>query len=293
MFCICHSQIIELRKCVVYKNNQLQIVSSKYKIPVQLVKNNFTFLFISTFVVQIAVAQVSVGKWVKGQVLSNAIPVEGINVTNASNKITVVSDQYGVFSILAKEGDILNFSAVNYEDLRKYINIQEFKMSNVVVDLTPKSIELKEVIINEHSEISAENLGIIPRDQVKLTSQERKLQTAGDFKPIHLLGLLGGLLAVDPILNAINGRTKMLKKAVTVERDEFLMAKLEVLFEDKYYIETLKIPEEYIKGFQYYCIEDPSFVRSLKEKNKTMSMFLIVGLASDYNKNRVGGVENN
>jgi len=256
------------------------------------VKNNFTFLFVLFFITRFASAQVSVEKWVKGQVLSNAIPVEGINVTNASTKITVVSDQYGVFTIVAKEGDILNFSAVNFEELRKYINIQEFKTGNIVVDLTPKSIELKEVIINEHSEISAENLGIIPRDQVKLTSQERKLQTAGDFKPIHLLGLLGGMLAVDPILNAINGRTKMLKKAVSVERNEFLMAKLEVLFEDKYYIETLKIPEEYIKGFQYYCIEDPDFVRSLKEKNKTMSMFLIVGLASVYNKDRESGVVN-
>lgn len=257
-----------------------------------LVKNNFTFLFITFFIAQLAIAQAGVEKWIKGQVTSNAIPLEGINVTNSSTKITVVSDQYGVFSLLAKEGDILSFSAVNYEPLRKFINKQEFKLGNVVADLTPKSIELKEVIINEHSEISAENLGIIPRNQVKLTSQERKLQTAGDFKPIHLLGLLGGMLAVDPILNAINGRTKMLKKAVIVERNEFLMAKLETLFEDKYYIETLKIPEEYIKGFQYYCIEDQDFVKSLKEKNKTMSMFLIVGLAADYNKNRESGVEN-
>ncbi|MBW4359688.1 carboxypeptidase-like regulatory domain-containing protein [Flavobacterium sp. NAS39] len=256
------------------------------------VKNNFTFLFIFFFIVQFAIAQVGVEKWIKGQVSSNGVPLEGINITNASTKIMVVSDQYGAFSILVKVGDILNFSAVNYEELRKYIKIQEFKMGNIVVDLTPKSIELNEVIINEHSEISAENLGIIPRDQVKLTSQERKLQTAGDFKPIHLLGLLGGMLAVDPILNAINGRTAMLKKAVTVEKKEFLMAKMEGLFEEKYYIETLKIPEEYIKGFQYYCIEDQDFVRSLKDKNKTMSMFLIGGLASSFNKNRQSAVEN-
>ena len=255
-------------------------------------KNNFTFLFISFFIAQFTIAQVNVEKWVKGQVLSNATPLEGINITNASTKITVVSDLYGAFTILAKEGDILNFSAINYEPLRKFINKQEFKIGNIIVDLTPKSIELEEVIINEHPNISAENLGIIPRDQVKLTSAERKLQTAGDFKPIHLLGLLGGMLAVDPILNAINGRTKMLKKAVSVERNEFLMEKLEILFEDKYYIETLKIPEAYIKGFQYYCIEDPDFVKSLKEKNKTMSMFLIVGLANDYNKNRESSVEN-
>lgn len=234
---------------------------------------------------QLAVAQSGVEKRIKGQVSSNGIPLEGINIINASSKIMVVSDSYGAFSIAVKEGDILNFSAVDYEGLRKYVNIQEFKAGTLIVDLTPKSIELKEVIINEHPGISAENMGIIPRNQVKLTPAQRRLYTAGDFKPVHLLGLLGGMLAVDPILNAINGRTKMLKKEVDIEKQEFLMLRLESLFENRYYLETLKIPEEYIKGFQYYCIEDPDFARSLNEKNKTMSMFLIVGLASKFNKN--------
>lgn len=251
-------------------------------------KNNFTFLFISFFIVQFVAPQTSVEKWMNGQVAVNAIsPLEGVNITNSSSKIMVVSDGYGHFSILAKEGDILSFSAVNYEPLRKFINRQEFNLGSIMVNLTPKTIELNEVVINKYSNISAENLGIIPKDQVKLTTAERRLQTAGDFKPIHLLGVLGGALAVDPILNAISGRTKMLKKELSVERKEFLMVKLENLFEDKYYIETLKIPEDLIKGFQYYCIEDPDFVRSLKEKNKTMSMFLIVGLASVFNKNQV------
>jgi hypothetical protein len=154
--------------------------------------------------------------------------------------------------------------------------------------LTPKSIELNEVLINKNPNITAENLGIIPKDQVKLTPAERRLQTAGDFKPIHLLGLLGGFLAVDPILNAINGKTKMLKKDLAVERKEFLMVKLENLFDKSYYIQTLKIPEEFIRGFQYYCIEDVSFAQSLNDKNKTMSMFLIVILASEFNKNLAG-----
>jgi hypothetical protein len=253
------------------------------------VKKNITFLFFLFSLSQAVSAQTGIEKPIKGQITADAIPLEGINVTNASNEITVVSDQYGVFSVLAKEGDILIFSAINYESLRKIIRNQEFKTGSIIVDLTPKSIELKEVVINDHPSLSAENLGIIPRDQVKLTTAERRLQTAGDFKPMHLLGLLGGLLAVDPILNAINGRTKRLKKEVALERKEFLMAKLEVLFEDRYYIETLKIPEELIKGFQYYCVEDADFVSSLQSKNKTMSMFLIVGLASDFNKNIESG----
>jgi hypothetical protein len=251
------------------------------------VKNNFTFLLLFFFLTQMITAQERVEKWVKGQVHSNTMPLEGINITNISNKINVVSDQYGAFSIIANAGDILSFSAVNYEPLRKYINAKDFIAGIINVDLTPRSIELNEVIVNGNPNITAENMGIIPRDQIKLTPAERRLQTAGDFKPIHLLGLLGGMLAVDPILNAISGRTKMLKKAVSVGKKEFLIAKLEVLFEQKYYIETLKISEEYIRGFQYYCIEDSDFSRSLNDKNKTMSMFLMTNLAVTYNQRRI------
>ncbi|WP_348797787.1 carboxypeptidase-like regulatory domain-containing protein [Flavobacterium adhaerens] len=247
---------------------------------------NFTIFFVSFFMVQLVIAQSGDVKLISGQVTSgNLSSIEGVTITNTSSKIMVVSDQQGNFSILVNEGDILSFSAINYETLRKIINKKDFEVARIVADLTPKNIELKEVIVNQYSTITAKNLGIIPKDQVSLTTAERRLQTAGDFKPIHLLGLLGGALAVDPILNAINGRTKMLKKELAVEKKEFLMQKLEHLFEDKYYIEKLKIPEDMIRGFQYYCVEDLDFARSLNDKNKTMSMFLIVGLASRFNEN--------
>lgn len=251
-------------------------------------KNNLIVFFVFWGQYQLIIAQSIVEKVINGQVTTSAIsPIEGVNVINTSSKISAVSDQYGHFSILAKEGDVLVFSITNYEPLRKFINKNEFISGSILVDLTPNSIELKEVVVNKNSNITAENLGIIPKDQIKLTTAERRLQTAGDFKPIHLLGLLGGHLDVDPILNAISGRTKMLKKDLALERKEFLMVKLENLFESKYYIETLKIPEELIKGFQYYCIEDADFAKSLNNKNKTMSMFLMVGLAAEFNKESV------
>ena len=134
-------------------------------------KNNFTFLFLSFFIIHQTVAQTSVAKWINGQVtVNNVSPLEGVNITNTSSKVMAVSDQYGHFSIFAKEGDILSFSEVNYEHLRKFINRQEFNLGSITVNLTPKTIELEEVVINKHSDITAENLGIIQKDQVKLTS---------------------------------------------------------------------------------------------------------------------------
>ena len=76
----------------------------------------------------------------------------------------------------------------------------------------------------------------------------------------------------------------MLKKEIVVEKKENSLFRLEVLFENKYYIETLKIPTDYIRGFQYYCVENAQFAEALSTKNKTLAMFLIVSLAENYNK---------
>jgi hypothetical protein len=98
------------------------------------------------------------------------------------------------------------------------------------------------------------------------------------------LGLLGGSLQVDPILNAINGRTAMLKKSIDVEKKERLLVYIGALFDDEYYAKTLKISANYIKGFQYYCIEKEEFAVSLRSKNIAMIKLLIVPLAEKYNK---------
>ena len=76
----------------------------------------------------------------------------------------------------------------------------------------------------------------------------------------------------------------MLEKEVIVEKKEQLLAKIDVLFANNYYITTLKIPELYIKDFQYYCIEDIPMADALRSKNKTMALFLIVKLAENYHQ---------
>jgi hypothetical protein len=135
--------------------------------------------------------------------------------------------------------------------------------------MTAKEVELKEVIVNENANITAENLGIIPYGQKKYTPAERKVYTATST-------------SVDKLLNMMSGRTTMLKKEVNVEKKEALFRKIEYLFEENYYTDRLKIPTDDIKGFQLYCVDDADFAVSLNTKNKTMSMFLITDLARRY-----------
>lgn len=234
-------------------------------------RTNNTFLFFICLFTQIIFGQVSNEKKIHGLITADSTSVEGINIVNLTTDKATSSNKDGVFHLFVKEGDLLAFSAVNLVTLRRRISKEDILKENVSVKMLANSIPLKEVVVNENSQINAENLGIIPEGQKKYTPAERKLYTSRS-----------GLL--DRPLNWMSGRTAMLKKEVAVEYKEQLMNKLEYLFEDKYYIETLKIPEEYIKGFQYYCVENTDFAAALKSKNKTLSMFLIITLAEKYNK---------
>jgi len=236
-----------------------------------LLLGNKSILFILLFLTQFISGQTLGEKHILGKIVVDTVAVEGVNVVNARNDKATISNKKGVFSIVVKAGDILVLSAVNLETRRKKINAEDLKSEMLIFKMKSKTNHLKEVIINENSDINAAKLGIVPYGQKQYTPAERKLYTA-------TTGIL------DPLLNKISGRTTILKKEVVVERNEKLLLKLDGYYEDKYYTDVLKIPQEYIKGFQYYLIEDVDFVRALQEKNKTMTLFLVKGLARNYNE---------
>ena len=226
-------------------------------------------IIIFLFFVQIGFGQKTDVKLLTGKVQEQSSPVEGVNIINNASQVTAVSDSDGNFSIAVREGDVLVFSAVNLDPVKLRITSEDLVKSSLVVKMTAKEVELKEVVVNENANITAENLGIIPYGQKKYTPAERKVYTATST-------------SIDKLLNKISGRTAMLKKEVNVEKKEILFRKLEYLFEENYYTDRLKIPVDDIKGFQLFCVDDADFAVSLNTKNKTMSMFLITDLARKY-----------
>jgi hypothetical protein len=231
------------------------------------------FVLITQTQTQLLIAQTNVEKMITGVIASDTTKLEGISVINCTNKMMAVSDKNGCFSIQAKTGDILNFSGIDYKYLRKYVYKHEYSSGILEVNMTFNAVELDEVIINKYANINAESLGIIPKGQIKFTLQERRLYSGS-----------GG---VQGFFNYLSGDRDILKMNVEIEKKEMLLKKLEYLFGGKYYTKTLKIPEELIRGFQYYCVEDLEFAESLKNKNKTISMFLMTNLAVTYNQRRI------
>lgn len=153
-----------------------------------------------------------------GRVLNNLSILENVYLKNISTGRSLITDMNGEFSLLTKLGDTLIFSHIGMKDHIEFVDAKDIENNNLIISMTNITNQLEEVNITDVSKINAVSLGIIPKEIRSYTQYERRLETAGDFKWIHLLGLLGGSLEVDPILNAINGRTKQLKKNIKLER---------------------------------------------------------------------------
>ena len=143
--------------------------------------------------------------------------------------------------------------------------------------------KLREVMVFQYKHINAVAMGIIQKKKKNYTPAERKLNTASNPYIVgNTDGTSGGKMTLDPLFNAISGRTAMLKKVVEVEKKEFSRAKTEDYFDENYFIEKLKIPKEYVKAFQFYIVEDSGYAEAIKAKNKTLARFRMGELAIKY-----------
>lgn len=222
---------------------------------------------------KVLLAQTTTEKLLIGKIISSDVAVEKVNILNVMTGQTTISNEFGIFRILAKTDDALVFSAVNLETKRKVIHQDDLLSEQILIKMSQSMTPLETVNVNENPNITAENLGIIPHGQKKHTPAERRYHEATTGS---------GLVPLNPILNAISGRTSMLKKEIKIEKKERLLRQLDGWFEEDYYVSTLKVPSDFIKGFHYFLIEDTDFVRALKAKNKTLTQFLIKGLAFKY-----------
>jgi hypothetical protein len=209
------------------------------------IKCTLIFLFLVTFVNgQIAF----VSKKLNGKVTANTTDLENIYLINLKTSRSTLTEHGGYFSINASVGDTLLFSSVQFKGVKVKLKESDFDNALFFVKLDPIVRFLDDVKINEYKNINAVSLGIISPFTKHYTPAQRKLRTASNAYPSFGIGTNVGVTAgLDPLLNWMSGRTTMLKKEVEVEKKETLMNKIEGWYEPKYIIQTLKIPEDYVK----------------------------------------------
>ena len=210
-------------------------------------------------------AQTLFTKQIEGRVYSESGDVAATHVLNITSDRASITDLNGFFSIIAKLNDTLVFSAIQFKRKTMVVTHSVLESKMLYVPLEDALTELDEVIVMPYNltgdmtmdldrmqiepVITASTLGL-PNAYVKLpTKAERELfaATANPF------------MSFDPLINAITGRTKMLKERMAKNKKYNRTLRVRAFYADSLYRTEFKIPEDNIADFMYFCEVDPDF----------------------------------
>lgn len=209
-----------------------------------------------------------------GKIISDEINLDSVLVVNNNTKKAVYTSEAGIFSIEASINDELVIASPKIEGLQIKLNSNSFKMNPLIIVVKSKARELDEVKIYH---ITAKSLGIVSKNVKEYSPAERKLYTANGGQK-NLYGL-NTRISIDGILNAISGRTAMLEKIVEVEKYESNSERMITLLTEDFYLTTLRITKENLKGFLVFASENITLIKLLNESKIAELKLRLVELA--------------
>lgn len=213
----------------------------------------------------------------EGRIVAGTNGVPDVFVINKTAALEAKTSSIGYFSIKAQKGDaiiVYNSKII----VREFVlTADAFKANPYLITVNYSVEELDEVVINKYGNINAESLRLVPKGQKKRTVAERRLFTAGAFT-------VGTVIGLDPIINAISGRTRMLKRAYESEKQETVISSIRGALDDDTISQQYNIPKEHVGGFLYYLAENKDFAATLKQGNKQYIDFMMMEMAKAYLK---------
>lgn len=240
-------------------------------------KNRYFSLLILLFAFQVMWPQ---SVEISGKVESN-LSLENIHVINKTAQVFTTTNKIGEFLITVKLNDTLIFSSIQHIPKQIIVNKSVITSRVITVKLEEQLNELDEVLVGKiltgdllsdienadnDAPINFFDVGIPGYKGKPATQSERRLHEAGEFKPKMLLGLLGGGLPLNPILNGISGRTKQLKERVRLEANDELLRKIKVRL-SKDFFSAYQLDESLRVDFFYFCQEDENFTDRCNDKS--------------------------
>ncbi|MDC6365997.1 MULTISPECIES: hypothetical protein [Flavobacteriaceae] len=261
-------------------------------------KNKSLLIILFSFVALTVKAQEVTVKQLNGQVVAQGKDVVGVVIQNSTSQQAVITDIDGNFSITVQLNDTLVFSAVHFRKKVLPVNEVLFNTSFVTVPLEEFVNELQEVVVRPYNlsgdlnqdvtqlnlpkDVSAEALGLPNAQQEIPTQSERKLQEASSGMYSLSRPLAVGL---SPIINAITGRTKMLKNRVKVDTQYARTQRVQDFYVDSLFVTTLKIPMEKVEDFMYFCEVDEKFQQIVDSHDKLKIWDFMVTKSRAYREN--------
>ena len=242
--------------------------------------NKLNQLLIIFFICSFTYAQEAERTILRGKVIYKNTNVPNENVINASTEVVTSTNENGEFEILVREGDILAFSAVNFKFKTVTITQEILDKNRLLVEINEKVTELDEVVIT-------------PEDKVKfieLKEEEFKKvdYTADESTQIVNLALSDSERGMQYGLNFVNifkALIKSDKEKQVPEKDRIKVSQvLRQVYDDQFFVIDLKIPQDKIDDFLFYCDDKIPTDTLLKRENEFALIDLLVYKSKEYLK---------
>lgn len=236
------------------------------------------FLFLLLFLLTTAVqAQDFFSNRLEGRVYSEDGDIAATHVLNTTSKRATITDTNGFFEIAAKINDTLVFSAVQYKRKEMVVSLDMLESKLLLVPLENALTELEEVVVTPYNlsgdmakdlenlsiepVVTASTLGLPNAYAKKFSQSERLLREASAMSVTGTTSGLGagGAVSLNPIINAITGRTKMLKNRVKRDKAYERTDRVRAFYADSLFTTELGIPENKVEDFLYFCEVDSTF----------------------------------
>ncbi len=234
-----------------------------------------------------------------GKVLTAKDDVEGVNIINQTSRVGTVTDVNGNFSIPVRMADSLRISAVQFAPQTILITEDILEKGAITIVLKPSLSELQEVTISDGGltgDIKKDMDGVaidesmmgyepnyLPARKRRFTVEERKLYTA-TTRGADQVGQDNLRLdfSFDKILNGLSGKTKKLKKHLKTSQYEKRVVYFKNKFGNEMYVQTLKIPVDYIDDFIFWLLKDKEAFEELDLENELEVIDFLLQKAPQY-----------
>ena len=216
----------------------------------------------------------------RGQVLYRNSNVPNENVINSTAELATITDEDGRFAIPVKLGDELIFTSLNYQLEIVPITEELLEKNRLVVDVNEKVTELDEVVVSPENQ---ERFIQLKNEEFKEYSYET--DQSSEVKNIALDPTVRGMENGLNFVNIFKALAKLGQAEDSTAREPLqVSAVLRQVYDDRFFVNDLNIPQEKIDDFLYYIDDKTPAYSLLRKDNEFQLIDFLVNESKNYLK---------
>ncbi|WP_339715670.1 hypothetical protein [uncultured Kriegella sp.] len=200
------------------------------------------------FAIVTVIAQDDDRRLLRGTVLYRDVSVPNENVININTEDATITNDKGQFAIYVKVGDELAFTALNYKLQVVRITDAIMQKNRLVVEVNEKVTELDEVVVTPEQQ---ERFLRVKNEELK--EFEYEIDRSSEVENIALSQTERGMQDGINFVNIFKALMKSNKNEEAVKPKLKMSEVLRQVYDDEFFVVDLKLPQDQIDSFLYYC----------------------------------------